>query len=102
MGIHSTDGYHEHSTAHFNSAFLLTNINSASVQALHGHGESLPLCPKPVDHWNGTALKYHRPGRLGVPTHLESGWEKQQRDRDLLLPSSADLHTLPNNSIQQA
>lgn len=50
---------------------LLTNVNPASVQAFHGDVEPLTLLTKPVGHWDGTVLKYHRSSRLRVPTHLE-------------------------------
>ncbi len=49
---------------------LLTDVDPASIKASHGDAESLPLLTEPVGHWNGTILKYHRSGRLGVPTHL--------------------------------
>lgn len=51
--------------------FLLTDINPASVQASHGDAEALSLLAEPVTHWHLAVLKYHRPGRLRVPAHLE-------------------------------
>lgn len=51
--------------------FLLTNINSASIQAFHCEVEALSFLTEPVRHWNRTVLKYHGPGRLRVPAHLE-------------------------------
>lgn len=56
---------------YLDGVFLLTNINSAPIQAFHGDDEALSFLTKPVGDWNGTIFKYHRPGRLGVPTHLE-------------------------------
>lgn len=48
-----------------------TDVNSASVQALHGDAEALSFLAEPVAHWNSTVLKDHRPGGLRVPTHLQ-------------------------------
>lgn len=68
---------------------LLTDVNPASIQAFHGDVETLTLLTKPVGHWDGTVLKYHRSSRLRIPTHLED----RRRHSGLLLPSSGQQPT---------
>lgn len=91
----------------FLSISLLTDVNPASVQAFHGDVEPLTLLTKPVGHWDGTVLKYHRSSRLRVPAHLEGRRHSgkamgcychlvvsNQHNRDRNLPTSYKINHL--------
>lgn len=73
---------------HSSAVLPLTDVNPASVQAFHGDIEPLSLLAEPVGHRHGTVLKYYRPGRLRIPTHLEDKKDTQQADCEPLLPPS--------------
>lgn len=49
---------------------LLTDVDPASIEPLHGDAESLPFSSQPVAHRNDAVLKDHSPSWLGIPAYL--------------------------------